>query len=542
MELLFALVDRELDAVTRSRADQEVSSERNSRSEGENSAVQPATAVKNSPADAPVNFWTWLERHEGRLAFAIVLLYVVVFGSLALVRHWSFHSTGFDLAIFDQVLWNTVNGRFMESTLSLQRCDPHSFFLDHFSPALLLIVPFYAVVQRPETLIVFQTAALALGAWPIYLLARRFLVRSEERLVWVAAYVLSAPLAWITFYDFHEITLAVLPLGLAMYFLATRRTVPLLLSLGASFLVKEELPLVAIGFGLALLAQRRWRLGAFVAVASAVWFLVTLKVIIPAFAGGAPYQYFGRYASLGADEFEIARTLVLDPLRVLRVLVAGEWGSKLAFLLTLFAPGLGLAVRSRSLLIPSIIPLGYLFLSDYGGMHTHHNQYGAPLIPLALAASILGFATLPDRPRLRRRLTGAVLLSALAFSLVHGALPFTPGFYDAFLRGNPDRAPSEGLAFLREPRYEPFLRAVAAIPADASIASRNFFTTQVPVRRFNYRLNGLDTCGADYVILDYADPTVNRDEQKHLAEVEAIKSQGYEEIASGKGLSLLRRR
>jgi uncharacterized membrane protein len=504
--------------------------------------VQPATALKNSPAETPANVWTFLDRHEGRIAFGLVLLYAVVFGSLALVRHWAFHSTALDLGVFDQVLWNTVHGRFVESTLSLGRCDPHPFFLDHFSPALLLIAPFYAVVPRPETLLVFQTVALAAGAWPIYLLARRYLERSNERLVWVAAYVLSAPLAWTTFYDFHEITLAVLPLGLAIYFMATRRTVPLLLSLGVSFLVKEELPLVAIGFGLALLAQRRWRLGIVVALASAVWFLVTLKVIIPAFAGGAPYQYLGRYASLGRDEFEIARTLVVDPLRVLRVLVSGEWGSKIAFVLTLFAPGLGLAVRSRSALIPSIIPLGYLLLSDYGGQHTHHNQYGAPLIPLALGASILGFATLPDRPQLRRSLTGAILLSTLAFSLVHGAIPFTPGFYDAFLRGNPDRAPYAGSVFVREPRYEPFLRAVGAIPADAAVASRDFFTTQIPERRFNYHLNGLDPCGAEYVILDYADPNVNRDERIHLAEVEAIKSKGYDEIASATGLSLLRRR
>ena len=472
----------------------------------------------------------------------MVLVYVVVFGSLSLIRHWAFHSTALDLGVFDQVLWNTVHGRFMESTLSLERCDPHSFFLDHFSPALLLIVPFYAVVPRPETLIVFQTAALALGAWPVYLLARHYLPRGGERLVWVAVYVLSAPLAWITLYDFHEITLAVLPLGLAMYFFATRRTIPLLASLGASFLVKEEVPLIAIGFGLALLAQRRWRLGAFVAIASAAWFLVTLKMIIPAFAGGAPYQYLGRYASLGSDELEIARTLVLDPLRVLRVLLSGDVGSKIVFVLTLFAPGLGLALRSRSALIPSIVPFGYLLLSDYGGQHTHHNQYGAPVIPLALAASMLGFATLPVSPHVRRRLTGAVLVSAIAFSLMYGAIPFTPGFYDAYLRGNPDRAPSEGQVFAREPRYQSFIAAVAAIPPGASISSRDFFTTQLPEREFNYHLNALDPCGAEYVILDYADPSVNRDEQKHLAEIATLEAQGYEEIASGKGLSLLRHR
>ena len=482
-----------------------------------------------------------LARYEGRLALALVVLYVILFGSLSLVRHWAFHSTALDLGVFDQVLWNTVHGRFMESTLSLERCDPHSFFLDHFSPALLVIVPFYALVPRPETLIVFQTVALALGAWPIYLLARRFLARSAERLVFVAAYVLSAPLAWVTLYDFHEISLAVLPLGLAVYLYATRRTLPLLLSLAASFLVKEELPLIAIGFGIALLAQRRWRLGAFVIAGSVVVFVVTLRVIIPAFAGGAPWQYLGRYASLGSNELEIVRTLLLDPLRVLRVLFSGEIGLKIVFVLTLFAPGLFLALRSRWALVPSIIPLGYLLLSDYPGEHTHHNQYGAPLIPLALGASILGFATLLQN-RLRRRLLLGVVISTLVFTVVHGAIPFTPDFTDAFLRGNPDRAPSEGSMLTREPRYEPFLPAVAAIPPDASISSRDFFTTQVPERRFNYHLNGLDTCGAEYVILDYADPSVNRDAEKHLAEIATVEAQGYDEIAAGKGLSLLRRR
>src|SRR5437867_6755890 len=206
MKLLFALIDRELDAVTRGRADQRGSSERKRLS--------------------PSRITPLLERYEGRLALVLVLLYAVVFGSLALIRHWAFHSTALDLGVFDQVLWNTVHGRFMESTLSLERCDPHSFFLDHVSPALLLIVPFYAAFQRPETLIVFQTAALALGAWPVYLWRRHYLRRRGERLGCVAVHLLSAPLPWITFYDFHEITLAVLPLGLAMYFLAARRTLP----------------------------------------------------------------------------------------------------------------------------------------------------------------------------------------------------------------------------------------------------------------------------------------------------------------------------
>ena len=481
-----------------------------------------------------------LARYEGRIVIAAALLGTILFGALALVRHWTFHSTASDLAVFDQVLWNTIHGRFMESTLSLARCEPHSFFGDHFSPALLLLLPLYVIVPHPETLIVVQTVALALGVWPIYLLARRFLRSSGQRLVWVAAYLLSAPLSFIALYDFHEITLAVAPLGFAMYFLATRRAAPMVLCLLAALLAKEEVALIGIGFGLALAFQGRLRWSAAVIAGSIVAFVVTLKVIIPAFAAGAPYQYLGRYASLGRDEAEIARTLLLNPLRALSVLGKGEVGSKVVFVLSLFGPGLGLAVRSKWALIPSVIPLGYLMLSDYGGQHTLHNQYGAPLIPLALGASILGVAALGER--WRGRVTRGVVFSTLFLAFTFGGLPFSINFADAFLRGEPDRAPSGQPVLARDARYEPFLSAVRAIPADAAVSSRDFFTTQIPQRRFNYNLVGLDVCDARYVILDYAAPSVNRDLAKHLADVEAIKALGFEEIATGEGLSLLRRR
>ena len=468
------------------------------------------------------------------------MLAATLFGALALLRHWTFHSTASDLAVFDQVLWNTIHGRFMESTLSLARCEPHSFFGDHFSPALLLLLPPYAVFPHPETLIVVQTISLVLGVWPIYLFARRFLAASDQRLVWVAAYLLSAPLSFIALFDFHEITLAVAPLGFAMYFLATRRTLPMILSLVIALLAKEEVALIGVGFGVALAFQGRWRSSAIVIIGSVVAFVVTLKIIIPAFAAGAPYQYLGRYASLGRDEGEIARTLLLDPLRALRVLGKGEVGSKVVFVLSLFGPGLGLALRSKWALVPALPPLGYLMLSDYGGEHTLHNQYGAPLIPLALCASILGVAALGDR--WRRRVTRGVLASTLVFAFAFGGLPLSLNFADAFLRGEPDRAPSGQPILAREPRYEPFLAAVRVIPADAAVSSRDFFTTQIPQRRSNYNLVGLDVCDAQYVILDYAAPSVNRDVAKHLAEVAAVKSLGFDEIASGEGLSLLRRR
>jgi uncharacterized membrane protein len=463
-------------------------------------------------------------RSEGRIALAATLVATLLLGGLALVRHWTFHSTASDLAVFDQVLWNTVHGRFMESTLSLRAASRIRSSATTSRPRCCSSLPLYVLVPRPETLIVVQTIALALGVWPIFLLARHFLPTSGQRLVWVAAYLLSAPLSFIALYDFHEITLAVAPLGFALYFLATRRTVPMILCLLAALLAKEEVAVIGVGFGVALAFQRRWVPSAIVIVGSIVAFVVTLEAHHPGVRSGSSVSVPRPVCEPRRDEGEIARTLLLDPLRALAVLGKGEVGSKVVFVLSLFGPGLGLALRSKWALVTSVPTLGYLMLSDYGGFHTLHNQYGAPLIPLALGASILGIAGLGER--WRRRVTRGVVVSTLFFAFTFGGLPLSLNFADAFLRGEPDRAPSGQPIIARESRYEPFLAAVRAIPPDAAVSSRDFFTTQIPQRRFNYNLLGLDVCDAQYVILDYAAPSVNRDMAKHLAEVAAVKATG----------------
>jgi hypothetical protein len=95
---------------------------------------------------------------------------------------------------------------------------------------------------------------------------------------------------------------------------------------------------------------------------------------------------------------------------------------------------------------------------------------------------------------------------------------------------------------LREPRYDALLATVHAIPAGVPIASTDFWVTQVGERRFNYHLAALATCDAQYVILDYADPSMNRDVGRFTQAREALRAAGFDEIAAGEGLSLLRRR
>src|SRR5713101_8975139 len=180
-----------------------------------------------------------LIRIEPAVVVGLAFTYFVIYSILSVLRHVTYHSFGPDLGIFDQVFWNTTQGRFLESTMSLVQAQPHSYLADHFSPVYLLLMPAYALIPRPETLLVIQTLFLALGVWPLYLLARLRLEPGFQRLIWVLAYFLFLPVAFINLFDFHELAFSVLPLGFALYFLERRRTGLFLVSLLATFLIKE---------------------------------------------------------------------------------------------------------------------------------------------------------------------------------------------------------------------------------------------------------------------------------------------------------------
>src|SRR5438445_7527560 len=370
-----------------------------------------------------------LDRVEPSIVAALALTYFLLFSVLSVLRHLTYHSFGSDLGLFDQVFWNTTQGRFFESTMSLAQPQPHSYFGDHFSPTYLVLLPAYALVPRPETLLVIQTLFLAIGVWPLYLLARLKLEPGLQRLAWALVYFLFLPVAFINLFDFHELALVVLPLGFTMYFLEKGRPGLFLLSLVSTFLVKEELPLVGAGFGAyILLAKRDWRLGLAVLAGSLVAFVAVIRVIIPAFGGGGSYVYFSqrityRYRELGATPQAIISTAVTHPDRLARLIFQGQ---KLKFLVGIFGPVLGLTAISGWAAILVLPMLGILLLSNYAPSYAFTSHYSAPLIALVIGTSILGLARL--RPSFQGPVTAAVLVSSLAFSFAFGDLPFSRHF------------------------------------------------------------------------------------------------------------------
>lgn len=463
----------------------------------------------------------WVIRQEGRLAFALVAAYFVVYSALSVMRHVSYHSLGFDLGLFDQAFWNTTQGRPFESTMSQALPVPHSLLGDHFSPIFWLIVPFYFAYPHPETLVVVQTFALALGAWPIYLLAKLKLPPGYA-IPWSSAYFLFLPLAYINLFDFHEIALAVAPLGFALYFLESGRRWWFVVSLIIAFLVKEEMGLVGLAFGAyALLGKRDWKLGLGVLVGSLVAFAAIIQIVIPYFASGRSYPYISeRYADVGGSPLGILKTAVTNPLRIVRALA--KW-KKAYLVIALFAPVLGLSTIAGWASLLFLPTLAYLLLSNYEPEFTFTSQYTAPLIPLVIGTSIIGMSRL--RAPWSGRLLAGVLVSSLAFSWAFGYLPLSRKFDPSL--------------FTTESRYATFTPQLSVIPADARVAAENGFSSHLAERRYIYDFTFEGIQDAQWVVLDYAGS--GRNLEFFNQQVAQIEAKGYQRVAGGYGLALLRK-
>src|SRR4051794_4841080 len=125
---------------------------------------------RTAPATTPyiLRVTHYLNRYAPRILAALIILYVVVFFAASVYKYENF-GQGYDQVDFEQAIWNTVQGRpFEDSRFSFT----DSIFGLDWMPMLAIFVPFYALIPSAHTLFFLQIVAGALGAVPVYLLAR----------------------------------------------------------------------------------------------------------------------------------------------------------------------------------------------------------------------------------------------------------------------------------------------------------------------------------------------------------------------------------
>ena len=126
--------------------------------------------------------------------------------ALAVLQQRAFETGRFDVGNLTQAVWSTAHGRFLEMT-DLQG-EQISRLGAHFDPLVALLAPLWWLWPSPELLLVVQAVGVALGAVPVFLLARKHLGGDWSGLGFALVYLLYPPTQWLVVDDFHPVALA----------------------------------------------------------------------------------------------------------------------------------------------------------------------------------------------------------------------------------------------------------------------------------------------------------------------------------------------
>jgi uncharacterized membrane protein len=108
-----------------------------------------------------------------QLLAAAIAAFAAGLGALAVLQHRAYTSGRFDLGNLTQAVWSSAHGDLLEVTdLSGSQV---SRLGSHFDPVVAAFAPLWWAWPDASSLLVLQAVALALGAVPVYLLARKHL-------------------------------------------------------------------------------------------------------------------------------------------------------------------------------------------------------------------------------------------------------------------------------------------------------------------------------------------------------------------------------
>ncbi len=430
-----------------------------------------------------------------------------------------------DSSMYEEHLWNTLHGKGFRSYL-----DQGLFLGEHIQVVHLLLLPIYVLWPSHLCLEFCGSLALALGAIPVYFLAKRN-TGSELASTFVSlAYLFAFPLQYldiaIDLKTFRPSAIGIPVMLCGILAAESRRWGWMVFCFAIALSSQEDFAIVIAPLGL-WLAARGWTerqmqgtasssdgstsiqtrasrfaspnwqiiIGFGVAVFATVYVFAVVKLAIPWFRSGAPVHYVSYFEAFGKSPFEIVLNLLTRPDLVWRELVTS---ATLALLLDLLIP-YGWPYRGWIRLLVGL-PLFVLLAANQltrefpGPFHHFH----APILPI-LAWAACAHAGNGDRFRLwklksqEKAATATVprvsvqngeaqsvsvhrmnerafwiLCCALTTGLFFSITPLGIKFWD------PGSSFYWKLLYVQSERALQFEKVIAAIPPTARVASTDF--------------------------------------------------------------------
>lgn len=356
------------------------------------------------------------------LIIGFIILYTLAALTVSLNRYWQYQSFYYDFGFYDTAIWQAAHLQLPIVDFVNFKDQEKIIFANHFNPSLFLLSPLYWFTDRREILLIWQSLSVGLAAFIAFRLAREKLKSGIAVLALVVSFLGYIGLQNALISEFHDITLAVLPLTVLFWAIAKKHWKLFFLFLLILLGLKESLAGLGVGLGVYILLRERryYQIALLTIVLSVLWGYVTTRHIIPFFEGDL---YYFTPANLPSNPIEWLSVFVDNPTKLQTVFYS--------FLTFGFLPIFDIAV------LPSILENffeRFVLSSDKRwdlGLH-----YNATLSPLMFMGSIAVYSFMESRKKLKLfvplySLVVILMVVVLHRFILHGPLGlfYNPVFY-----------------------------------------------------------------------------------------------------------------
>jgi uncharacterized membrane protein len=448
---------------------------------------------------------------------AVMVLFVAGYLSyFTVLNHYRLKTASWDLAIFDNLMWNLIRGKWFAASPDLGRTGSHIQF--HANFLFYLYAPIYALYQHAETLLVLQGVLVSATAVPLFLIAKRRVGSAWAGVVFVYAYLIHAPMHGPVFYDFHDLTLAPFWIAWVIYFYEIERKGWLIALWICALLVREDTSAVlSAGCLFHLLSGKQVRWAIVGGVLSAAYFVVVKFYVMPLHRTWSEANAFTWiFASLvpaGESGFRgVLRTIVSNPIYTFNSLLEQD---KLTYIVKMMGPVLLLPFRHPRTWVLFIPPAMFTLLSSgYKPLYQTFFQYTSNYTGYIFFASMIVLAwwrEMDARHGVRSMRVPAALVAifvtASVYSYSHGAIFQRNSFVGGFRQVQFEITADD------RRRHKDLYELIAMIPPNASVAATETEAPHVSNRRFCFTLR-FAYDDADYLLMAIdearAEPTTHQ--------------------------------
>ncbi|MCX6695518.1 MAG: DUF2079 domain-containing protein [Candidatus Altiarchaeota archaeon] len=460
-----------------------------------------------------------------RLPYAMLFLmigaYFLVLASTVLNEYNMYWYGNFDLGIPDQGIW--LLSRLKDPYLTVRGL---SLFGDHASYIHILVAPLYWVWDDVKALLVLHTFVLAIGALPVYLIAKRKLGGSWSPLVFSFIYLMFPALHYSNMDQGYHYESFMVPFMLFGYFFLLEKRYNLFYGLSfLSLICKEEISITFILFGVYIFFMHDRKVGLVTTVGSIVYLLLVMNVLMPAFNQEGAF-YTGRTLGSFGDTLTEKALNAVNPFFIYNKIFTAKNAEY--FFDVLFPVAFIVFFDFKSFIISGSFLLN--LITDWPYAHEIRYHYVTPIIPVVFISAINAVEKRKKDKVVVWGLLALIVSTTLVSNQIISPDPVKFTDYRRILFN------IENFDYVSE-ENQGILDVMALIPRNASVSATYNLVSHLTHREkaymfpnpFRVNLYGIDDKGVhpdkdvDYVLLDMR---LVQDEEREHGSVSKVTTSG----------------